>query len=1658
MTRFMRRSMFSFLHKAFNVLVIFAFVLQPFGATGFNVRAFAADETVVAEIPAEPTVVSEEEKKVEKAEPVAEEKTAEPEKKEVAPVEPVAAVADGEDTEEEVTEPVMETPLVEEEVAPVTPVLTETEELTPVIEEPAAPEMTESEETLVEADTDTKTPVEQPTEGSIALEAAAAATSVVAEEAPVEPKEVWSTKDGVSTTNDPVELGKLYAAPQNDQVTVTFTKLPEHPGTLSIEEITLTDEQKISLQALSDKAYDITSDMADGTFAYELSLPKAKDAKDVQVKFAEDMDSLAEAETVPSDDVETNKTSVNATLDHFTIFVVTNDATADCPGNVYAAGVCYANLQDAVNASEDGDIIDIRSDITVSNRVEIDKEITIDGHGNTISPSFVKTDNSNNASLAIFSDNTTVKDLVINGTNGTSLHGINIYQAEDVLLDNVTVSNNDSSGITVNGSIVVVNNVTTSGNGWGGINVDRGSGVTTEAKLTVNGTSSHNEAAHIWIDDITKSDVSVVDASDQYKYTDTGNTRVYTLKPEDTAPTVPVLTWPVDGVAIQDNTPLMQWGDSTDAGGSGVAGYEYRVYYNCSNTSAIPSSCSGLYKHSSLIVSSELQAGTSSDRVYYWQVRAKDGAENFSDWSDLEKFTIDTIVPTKPTITKPSDGAYFTTPLIRNEWTPVADNSGIKEYRVEYIYDDGHTFSGGPYRTTSSTWRNHTPGVGEQGGVTIRAQAIDNAGNEGAWSDAVHYYYDATAPAVPTGIYFKDTVNNKTVACGGMTSARNFDVYWNANTEFDFDHYEYISFNADGSTGPIRTFTQPYFDASWWTVPTEGVYGVQIRAVDHAGNKSAWFGGAQGRNNSCAYTADWAKPTTPSITGFLNPNLSCGATTNIKTVTVEWSDATDSRGVVGYDYSIDYPLGTGRGQWTTSFPVSQYRGTLNEGIHYIKVRSKDATGNVSDWSNTCSITYDSVAPTAPTPISPVDGVFVKPLAFSQTWTSETGAVQYRYQSCNVDPGDAGGTCSSEKFTQLFTGTTKNVGAGQPNSHFWWRVQAKDAVGNWSAYGKAFELTIDNTIPTVDLVFSGTGPSITGFNVVFSENVNRSEAEDPANYFLNNWPGAGGTGDLAGDAIVSYDPATHTATVQFTNSGWYVSPEQEWGVQNVRDLAGNLQAVNPYTETSTPMVAPVTTDSGTDGDWHKSDVTVTLSCDDGTGSGCKTTYYTTDGSTPTLSSAQGSSVVVGNEEETTIKYFSVDNAGNAEVVKTAAYTVKIDKTNPASIITTFDLADEGSVTTPAWNGRVDGTASDDRSGVSGVKLEIARTLFGSETTEYWNGSTWQDMPVMFDAVWSETWSYQLPGTVEEGTYHVSSHAVDNAGNEEATYAITINYDKTIPEVVLTIDPTDPNGDNGWYDSGAQITLTATDNFHIDRIEYQLNGTGGAWTLYTVPVVLQDGVWQFYYRGIDTAANVSGIGLKNVKIDMDSPSNVQDLDATYKQSPDRVQLTWEADDSDIDQVYIYRGKSKDFTVNTSSRIAKNNRSDEKYSDYDVEPGEKYYYKFVTVDNAGNKSGAKALSVELPLTGTAAIVTDEGTEALPEGTVLGVETSTEEDGDTQAFDEDTDNGNIGRVLGEETEASSDDSDGMSFWWWLLIVIVVGGAGYYIYGFYQRNRKGTF
>jgi hypothetical protein len=87
-------------------------------------------------------------------------------------------------------------------------------------------------------------------------------------------------------------------------------------------------------------------------------------------------------------------------------------------------------------------------------------------------------------------------------------------------------------------------------------------------------------------------------------------------------------------------------------------------------------------------------------------------------------------------------------------------------------------------------------------------------------------------------------------------------------------------------------------------------------------------------------------------------------------------------------------------------------------------------------------------------------------------------------------------------------------------------------------------------------------------------------------------------------------------------------------------------------------------------WQNSPQTVTLSPADAA-SGVAHTYFTTDGTTPVEigdvpqgTTQMGTTVVLSASGTFTIKYFSVDKAGNVEAVNTAASDIRIDLVAPS----------------------------------------------------------------------------------------------------------------------------------------------------------------------------------------------------------------------------------------------------------------------------------------------------------------------------------------------------------------------------------------------------------
>lgn len=104
---------------------------------------------------------------------------------------------------------------------------------------------------------------------------------------------------------------------KDTKVSVNFSKLPNSQGELRIKQIEISPEKVSQTNAVSNIAYDITSNMEDGTFEYVLTLPKPS-TSNLSVKYSEDGNFFHTSGGVTT----TNDSVIVSGLNHFTIFLV----------------------------------------------------------------------------------------------------------------------------------------------------------------------------------------------------------------------------------------------------------------------------------------------------------------------------------------------------------------------------------------------------------------------------------------------------------------------------------------------------------------------------------------------------------------------------------------------------------------------------------------------------------------------------------------------------------------------------------------------------------------------------------------------------------------------------------------------------------------------------------------------------------------------------------------------------------------------------------------------------------------------------------------------------------------------------------------------------------------------------------------------------------------------------------------------------------------------------------------------------------------------------------------------------------------------------------------------------------------------------------------
>jgi stage II sporulation protein D len=106
-------------------------------------------------------------------------------------------------------------------------------------------------------------------------------------------------------------------------------------------------------------------------------------------------------------------------------------------------------------------------------------------------------------------------------------------------------------------------------------------------------------------------------------------------EPDISPPTIPQLLSPQNNSSTEDSTPLFDWTDATDNNNdSSSVSYEIQIDDNLDFSSP------EIYQRGLRNSQFEPSTPLSRNNTYYWRVRAKDKAGNFSSWSNTWKITI----------------------------------------------------------------------------------------------------------------------------------------------------------------------------------------------------------------------------------------------------------------------------------------------------------------------------------------------------------------------------------------------------------------------------------------------------------------------------------------------------------------------------------------------------------------------------------------------------------------------------------------------------------------------------------------------------------------------------------------------------------------------------------------------------------------------------------------------------------------------------------------------------------------------------------------------------------------------------------------------------------------------------------------------------------
>ncbi len=504
------------------------------------------------------------------------------------------------------------------------------------------------------------------------------------------------------------------------------------------------------------------------------------------------------------------------------------------------------------------------------------------------------------------------------------------------------------------------------------------------------------------------------------------------LTVDTTAPLPPTLKLPAADATVI-GPPTYSWNTSTGA-------TLYQLGYDavsCTNPSVRFAEFSG----------TSLKPTSQEQGIWFWCVRAKDAAGNWSDWSAGRKVTVNPTIPAAPALIAPINA------LVTKDDTPDFSWSSVvygNQYEIQISLSS--TFS--PITQTSLRDPGvftYTAGALSEGKYYWRVRAKNTTLVSGPWSSVRTFIVDKTPPIAPQ---LKLPADGATV--GGIPT-----YSWNAST--GAVRYQF-GYDPSSCVNPVNQSANLAVTSFKPVTQMTGTWHWCVRAGDAADNWSGWSERTITINPVKPLAPMLVLPTTGTVTA--NPRPSLG-----------WNSV-----LYGDQYHVQISLSTtftspieSTGSATTFTPATD----LPDGKYYWRVHAINTSMPADGpWSSVWYFTVDKTAPLAPVLRLPAD---LAPIAGTPTysWNASAGAAAYRFVYGT-------GSCDSPTFDSGWMSVMSFKPPTQPAGPWTWCVQAKDTAGNISPWSSR-SVTVNLIVPAAPVLLLPANAALTDSTPDFTWN-------------------------------------------------------------------------------------------------------------------------------------------------------------------------------------------------------------------------------------------------------------------------------------------------------------------------------------------------------------------------------------------------------------------------------------------------------------------------------------------------------------------------------------------------------------------------------------------